>query len=88
MAQSDDADQHDLQRRGARLLAGREERGDGAAGERPEAPDDDGAEDRAAVVAGAADDQHRPDLEGQHRQVVLRGDEADEVRLHARRRGP
>ena len=82
MAQRREADEHDLQRGGAGLLAGGEEGGDDARGDRPEAPDHDGAEDGAAVVAGAADDQHRPDLEGEHRQVVLRRDEADEVRLH------
>jgi hypothetical protein len=59
----------------------REER----ARERPEAPDDDRAEDRAAIVAGAADDQHRPHLKGQCRDVVLRCDKADEMALHRTR---
>ena len=77
-----DADHDDLQRRGARLLAGRKQAGDGAGRRRPDAPDQHRAEDRAAIVAGAADDQHRPDLEGQHRHVIVGRDEADEMRLH------
>ena len=48
----------------------------------PDAPHQHRAEDGAAIVAGAADDQHRPDLEGQHRHVIVRRDEADEMRLH------
>ena len=38
----------------------------------PDAPDQHRAEDGAAIVAGAADDQHRPDLEGEHRHVIVR----------------
>ena len=43
-----------------------------AADSGPDAPDEHRAEDGAAIVAGAADDQHRPDLEGERRQVIVR----------------
>ena len=80
-----DADQHDLQGGGARLRFGRHDGGDQRGGGGPDRPDQHRAQDRAAVVAGAADDQHGPDLEGEHRHVVLGRDEADEMRLHRAR---
>src|SRR6187455_2119581 len=46
-----EADQHDAEGGGAGLLVRREERSDGRGGESPQRPDDDGAEDGAAVVA-------------------------------------
>src|SRR4051812_11629100 len=76
------ADHDDLQSRRARLLAWREQRRDGAGGCRPDAPDQSRAENGAAIVAGTADDQHGPDLESQHRLVIVGSDETDEMRLH------
>ena len=48
---------------------------------RPNPPHQDGAEDRAAIVAGATDDQHGPDLEGEQRHIIVGCNEADEVCL-------
>src|SRR5487761_2177432 len=51
-----DADEDDLQRRGAGLVAGGHDRGDHRARRRPDAPDQHRAKNSAAIVAGAADD--------------------------------
>ena len=75
------SDHHDLQRCRARLFARRENGRDDPRRRRPDRPDQDSAQDRAAIVAGPADDEHRPDLEGQHRLVVFRRDEPDEMSL-------
>ena len=80
-----DTDEDDLQGGGARLRFGRHDGGDQRGRGRPDRPDEHRAQDRAAVVAGAADDEHGPDLEGEHRHVVLGRDEADEMRLHGAR---
>ena len=77
-----DADHHDLQRGSARLVLRREQHGDGGGRGGPHAPHQHRAQDRAAIVARPADDQHGPDLEGKDRHVVVRRDEADEMRMH------
>ncbi len=77
-----DADQHDLQGGGTRLRFGRHHGRDHRGGRRPDGPDQHGAQDGAKIVAGTADDQHGPDLEGEHRHIVFRRDEADEMPLH------
>ena len=62
-----------------RLVDRRHHLRDGIAAGRPDAPDDDRAEQGAPVVGAAAEDQHGPDLEGQDRLEVERADIADEA---------
>src|SRR5580765_714590 len=72
-------DQDDLDRAALRGVARRHQLGDEDAGARPDRPDDQGAEQGAAVVAAAAHDKHRPDLKSHDRQEVVRAHEADEA---------
>src|SRR5688500_16622359 len=71
-----EADHEKRQSSGGRLLARRKEPGDGCCRRRPDAPDEHRPEDRATIVARAADDQHSPHLESQHRHVIVWRDEA------------
>src|SRR5258708_33927181 len=75
------ADEDALHRAPLGLVVDRDQLGDQRAAPGPDAPDDEGAEERPLVVAAAADDQHRPDLEGDDRRVVDWADEADEARI-------
>jgi hypothetical protein len=75
-----DADRDDAEGGGARFERGGNEVGDSEARRSPQGPNEPGADDRAEVVARPADDQHGPHLEGEARSVIVRGDEADEMR--------
>src|SRR5437867_365498 len=77
--QQEQPDQDDLDRGALRGAARRHQLADEDAGARPDGPDDERAEQGAAVVAAAAHDEHGPDLEGDDRQEVERADEADEA---------
>src|SRR5688572_2283172 len=65
-----EADQDHLHRRPLSGVGGGNELGDQGPGRRPDAPDHERPKERAAVVAAAADDEHRPHLEGHDRQEV------------------
>src|SRR5262245_25729730 len=73
------ADQDHLDGGALRGAAGRHQLGDDDTGAGPDGPDDQRAEQGAAVTAAAADDEHRPHLEGDDREEVERADEADEA---------
>src|SRR5687768_8572523 len=74
-------DEDDLQGGGARLIFGRDGASEQRSRQAPQSPDQDSAQESAAVIAGSANDQHGPDLEGHGRSIVLGRDEADEMRL-------
>ncbi len=81
----DQADQDGLQGAALGLPAGRQHEADERAGQRPQAPDNEGAGNGAAVAAAAADDQHGPDLEGDDRQEVAGAGGADEAGIQRAR---